>query len=101
MPERQRTPDPRLGQAMRRMRELRRLTLRQVADRMGRKPSFITHIARWERGTTSPSADNLWRYLRAIGASFAALERELRPPTADVPRRLIGPGLDDRRGGHW
>ncbi len=79
MSERKTLPDPRIGSALRKMREQRWLTLRQVAERLGRKSSFITHIARWERGIASPSADNLWKYLRAIGASFADLERELRP----------------------
>ncbi len=77
----------RLAEALKQLRTERGLTERELAQRMGKKPHAGTQISRWERGEATPGADQLWRILLALDASFADLERQLNPkPTSS--RRL-------------
>ncbi len=94
MPSRQPIPEDlpdaqRIGLALKRLREERLLLQREVVERMGKPPSSIPLIGRWERGITAPSVTNVWQYLRAIGADFADLERELRPPPDPAVRSRL------------
>ncbi len=80
------TRQQRLGQALRNLREPLGLTIYDVARRMGRKRSYGSHVGRWERAAVMPRADQLWAYLRAVGATFADLGRELDPEPETNPR---------------
>ena len=75
--------DRKIGAAMRVLRRRRSLSDAEVAERMGYGRKGKHYVNRWERGDRGISASRLWRYLRAIGASFAELDRELvpRPPS--------------------
>ncbi len=74
-----------LGQALRRIRKSRGLTIFQVARLMGNKASAGTQVSRWELGQVAPSADRLWAFLDALGLTFADLEQELNPTPATDP----------------
>ena len=76
-----------LGAALKRLREDRRLSHADLAERMGKKRSAGTQISRWERGEAAPVAHQLWGFLIAIDASFADLDREVNPKPA-TSRRL-------------
>ncbi len=73
----------RLAAALKSLREDRGLSVRHVAERMGKKRTAGIQITRWELGQASPGAYQLWAFLIAIDASFADLERKLnpKPPT--------------------
>ena len=76
-----------LGEALERLRHHRGSTLEDVARGMGEEPSSAIKVARWERGTQpAPRADELWRYLQAVDATFFDLDRELHPPEIANPR---------------
>ncbi len=94
MPSRQPNPEDlpdaqRIGLALKRLREERGLLQREVVEQMGKPPSSIPLIGRWERGTTAPSVTNVWQYLRAIDADFADLERALQPPPDPAARSRL------------
>ncbi len=94
MPSRQPIPEDlpdaqRVGLALKRLRERSLLLQREVVERMGKPPSSVPLIGRWERGITAPSVTNVWQYLRAIDADFADLERELQPPPDPAVRSRL------------
>ncbi len=91
MLEPEKTENLRIGEALARLRQRRDLTPTQIARRMGKDPSDIT---RWERGETPLLADELWRYLRALEASFADLDQQLEPQVANFRLRKIAGKLD-------
>jgi len=77
----------RLGEALKRLRKSRGLTVQQLANRMGKRTSAATQISRYERGEVTPGADQLWLYLLALDLTFADLDRELEP-SPQTSRRL-------------
>ncbi len=91
MLEPEKTENLRIGEALARLRQRRDLTPTQIARRMGKDPSNIT---RWERGETPLLADELWRYLRALEASFADLDQQLEPQVPNFRLRKIAGKLD-------
>ena len=68
---------------IRALRQARRLTLRDVAERAGVTESFLSQV---ERDVTSPSIATVQRIARALDLSIAQLFAE-EPPTGRVVRR--------------
>ncbi len=68
-----------IGAAMRTLRKSRSLTDAEVAEAMGYGAKGKHNVNRWERGDCGITAERLWAYLGAIGATFADLDRELEP----------------------
>ena len=77
------TEDLRLGGRIRALRQARRLTLRDVAERSGVTESFLSQV---ERDVTSPSIATVQRIARALDLSIAQLFAE-EPQTGRVIRR--------------
>ena len=75
--------DLQLGPRIRALRQARRLTLRDVADRAGVTESFLSQV---ERDVTSPSIATVQRIARALDLSIAQLFAE-EPLTGRVVRR--------------
>jgi transcriptional regulator with XRE-family HTH domain len=83
-----------LGATIRSLRQARRLTLRQVAERVGVTESFLSQV---ERDVASPSIATVGRIARALDTSIARLFAE-EPQTGRVVRRearrrIAYPGL--------
>jgi transcriptional regulator with XRE-family HTH domain len=72
-----------LGVRIRAVRQARRLTLRDVAERAGVTESFLSQV---ERDVTSPSIATVQRIARALDLSIAQLFAE-EPETGRVVRR--------------
>ena len=72
-----------LGTRIRAIRQARRLTLRDVAERSGVTESFLSQV---ERDVTSPSIATVQRIARALDVSIAQLFAE-EPATGRVVRR--------------
>ena len=72
-----------LGGRIRALRQARRLTLRDVAERSGVTESFLSQV---ERDVTSPSIATVQRIARALDMSIAQLFAE-EPQTGRVVRR--------------
>lgn len=91
-----RNPDlnRKIGAAMRALRKRQRLSGSEVAKRMGYGANGKQYVNRWERGERGITAALLWRYLEALGDTFADLNRELgiNPPAsprlAEIAREL-------------
>ncbi len=83
-----------LGTRIRALRQARRLTLRDVADRTGVTESFLSQV---ERDVTSPSIATVHRIARALGLSIAQLFAEDgdtgRVVRREARRRVAYPGL--------
>ena len=79
----------RIGATMRTLREDQGLSQRQVARRMGLVGSAQTLIKRYERGYQIPGADQLSRFLEAIGSTFTAFDLRFRPPSREGSRRMM------------
>ena len=83
-----------LGTRNRALRQARRLTLRDVADRAGVTESFLSQV---ERDVTSPSIATVHRIARALGLSIAQLFAEDadtgRVVRREARRRVAYPGL--------
>jgi len=83
-----------LGTRIRALRQARRLTLREVADRAGVTESFLSQV---ERDVTSPSIATVHRIARALGLSIAQLFAEDgdtgRVVRREARRRVSYPGL--------
>ena len=77
------TTDLQLGGRIRALRQARRLTLRDVAERSGVTESFLSQV---ERDVTSPSIATVQRIARALDLSIAQLFAE-EPQTGRVVRR--------------
>jgi transcriptional regulator with XRE-family HTH domain len=77
------TEELRLGGRIRALRQARRLTLRDVAERSGVTESFLSQV---ERDVTSPSIATVQRIARALDLSIAQLFAE-EPQTGRVIRR--------------
>lgn len=72
-----------LGTRIRALRQARRLTLREVAERAGVSESFLSQV---ERDVTSPSIATVQRIAHALDVSIAQLFTE-EPATGRVVRR--------------
>ena len=83
-----------LGSRIRALRQARRLTLRDVAERSGVTESFLSQV---ERDVTSPSIATVQRIARALDLSIAQLfveQPELgRVVRREARRRVEYPGL--------
>lgn len=83
-----------LGTRIRALRQARRLTLRDVAERAGVTESFLSQV---ERDVTSPSIATVHRIARALGLSIAQLFAEDadtgRVVRREARRRVAYPGL--------
>lgn len=64
----------RLGKALRQVRRSRNVDGGELARRLGKQ---ATQIYRWERGEAAAGIDQVYRYLEALGASFAELDEAL------------------------
>jgi transcriptional regulator with XRE-family HTH domain len=87
-------PEPDLGMTIRRLRESRQLSLKEVAARSGLTQSFLSQV---ERNLTSPSVASLRKVAQAYGVPLAALFQGESMPESRVVRRnerrqLIHPG---------
>ena len=86
--------DLQLGPRIRALRQARRLTLRDVADRAGVTESFLSQV---ERDVTSPSIATVGRIARALDLSIAQLFAEEqvsgRVVRREARRRVAYPGL--------
>ncbi len=86
--------DLQLGPRIRALRQARRLTLRDVADRAGVTESFLSQV---ERDVTSPSIATVQRIAGALELSIAQLFAEEASPGRVVRRearkRIAYPGL--------
>ncbi len=92
-------PDPhtrrlRLASALQGFRERAMLSAAGAARRMGEGAAFANEIYAWEAGESTPSADELWRFLDAAGATFAELEVELEPEKSNPRVREIAAELE-------
>jgi transcriptional regulator with XRE-family HTH domain len=83
-----------LGTRIRSLRQARRLTLRDVAERAGVTESFLSQV---ERDVTSPSIATVHRIAGALGLSIAQLFAEDaetgRVVRREARRRIAYPGL--------
>jgi transcriptional regulator with XRE-family HTH domain len=83
-----------LGTRIRSLRQARRLTLRDVAERAGVTESFLSQV---ERDVTSPSIATVHRIAGALGLSIAQLFAEdaetSRVVRREARRRIAYPGL--------
>jgi transcriptional regulator with XRE-family HTH domain len=86
--------DLQLGPRIRTLRQARRLTLRDVADRAGVTESFLSQV---ERDVTSPSIATVQRIAGALDLSIAQLFAEEpssgRVVRREARRRIAYPGL--------
>src|SRR5215475_13066813 len=73
-----------VGQRLRAIRLLRRLTLREVADAAGVSESFVSQL---ERGRSSASVATLQRLVGALGIEISDLFDETPPSAPRVLRR--------------
>jgi transcriptional regulator with XRE-family HTH domain len=76
--------EPDLGMTIRRLRESRQLSLKEVATRSGLTQSFLSQV---ERNLTSPSVASLRKVAQALGVSLAALFQGPTTPEDHVVRR--------------
>jgi transcriptional regulator with XRE-family HTH domain len=76
--------EPEVGGTIRRLREERRLSLKEVAARSGLTQSFLSQV---ERDLTSPSVASLRRIAQAFGVPLAALFQGPTTPQDRVVRR--------------
>jgi len=76
--------EPDFGATLRRLREERRLPLKEVAARSGLTQSFLSQV---ERNLTSPSVASLRRIAQALGIPLAALFQGPVLPQERVVRR--------------
>ena len=79
-----------VGERLRAIRQLRRCTLRTVAERSGLSESFLSQV---ERGRSNASIGSLRRIADAIGVSVADLFEPNGPPRPKVLRRADRPAL--------
>lgn len=88
------TTELQLGARIRTLRQARRLTLRDVAERAGVTESFLSQV---ERDVTSPSIATVQRIARALDLSIAQLFAEEpamgRVIRREARRRIAYPGL--------
>ena len=86
--------DLQLGPRIRALRQARRLTLRDVADRAGVTESFLSQV---ERDVTSPSIATVHRIAGALDLSIAQLFADEPSPgrvvRREARRRIAYPGL--------
>src|SRR5918911_551216 len=83
-------PDVDVGERLRAIRQLRRCTLRTVAERARVSESFLSQV---ERGKSSASIASLRRIAGALGVNVADLFEPSGPPRPRVLRRSERPGL--------
>jgi transcriptional regulator with XRE-family HTH domain len=76
--------EPDLGMTIRRLRESRQLSLKEVAARSGLTQSFLSQV---ERNLTSPSVASLRKVALALGVPLAALFQGPMTPEDHVVRR--------------
>ncbi len=76
--------EPDLGMTIRRLRESRQLSLKEVAVRSGLTQSFLSQV---ERNLTSPSVASLRKVAQALGVPLAALFQGPMTPEDHVVRR--------------
>src|SRR5258708_35902526 len=76
--------EPDLGTTIRRLREARQLSLKEVAERSGLTPSFLSQV---ERNLTSPSVASLRNVAQAFGVPLTALFQGPMSPEDHVVRR--------------
>ena len=79
-----------VGERLRAIRNRRRLTLREVADRAGLSESFLSQV---ERGRASASIASLRRIADGLGVAISDLFQPLEPTRARVLRRADRPTL--------
>jgi transcriptional regulator with XRE-family HTH domain len=80
-----------VGERLREIRKLRRVTLRTVAERAGLSESFLSQV---ERGRANASIASLKRISAALGVNVADLfEPNGRPSRPRVLRRDVRPAL--------
>lgn len=84
------TNDVDVGERLRGLRSLRRMTLREVAERAGLSESFISQV---ERGRASASIASLRRIADALGVAVSDLFSPLEPRLPRVLRRDDRPAL--------
>src|SRR5207245_7806085 len=84
-----------LGPRIRSLRQARRVTLRELAERAGVTESFLSQV---EREVTSPSIASVQRIARALDLGIADLFVDDQPHgrvvRTDDRRRITYPGLD-------
>src|SRR6266568_1811848 len=76
--------EPDLGATIRRLRESRQLSLKEVAMRSDLTPSFLSQV---ERNLTSPSVASLRKVAQAFGVPLTALFQGPTTPEDHVVRR--------------
>jgi transcriptional regulator with XRE-family HTH domain len=79
-----------VGERLRDIRQLRRATLKTIADRAGVSESFLSQV---ERGRASASIASLRRIANALGVTVADLFEPSGPPRPRVLRREERPSL--------
>jgi len=84
------TNDVDVGERLRALRGVRRLTLREVADRAGLSESFLSQV---ERGRASASVASLRRIADALGVSISDLFQPVEPRRPRVLKREDRPAL--------
>ena len=84
------TNDVDVGERLRVIRGLRRMTLREVAERAGLSESFLSQV---ERGRASASIASLRRIAGALGISISDLFQPFEPSQPRVLRRDDRPSL--------
>jgi transcriptional regulator with XRE-family HTH domain len=84
------TNDVDVGERLRELRGVRRLTLRDVAERAGLSESFLSQV---ERGRASASIASLRRIADALGIGISDLFQPAEPVRPKVLRRDDRPAL--------
>ncbi len=86
-----------LGDALRQLRQAARQTQKDICGRTG---LLTPQLSRWENGHEVPTLESLVKYLGAIGASLADLERTLLGEEDEVAKAAVTEELRQIRAGH-
>ncbi len=86
-----------LGEALKRLRGASGCTQAEICARTGLKRP---QLSRWENGRDVPTLESLVRYLGAVGAGLADLERELLGDEEQERRKELTQALREIHAGH-
>jgi quercetin dioxygenase-like cupin family protein len=78
-----RTTEQSVGDAVRRLRELKGMSVRMLAAASGFSPSFISQV---ENGQASPSINSLQHIVQAVGVTLGEFFQALEPRDALITR---------------
>lgn len=83
--------DDGIGARIREFRQARHITLRELADRAGISPGFLSQL---ERGQTNPSIGTLRRLAEELGIALPDLFTDLQASDVRILRKQARPEID-------